>query len=56
MMYYDRNAVEVFIESDDDDPNETLDPWTLNDFNDLCSGAERAIAVPAGDENLAYPS
>lgn len=55
MKYYDLHA-DALAESDYEDLNDTLDSWTLNDFSDLCDGAERAAATPVGDENLAYPS
>lgn len=44
MMYQDRKADYALAGRDDEDFPETLDAWTLNDFDDVLNGIERSIA------------
>lgn len=43
-MYQDRKADYALAGRDDEDFPETLDAWTLNDFDDVLNGIERSIA------------
>ncbi len=55
MMYRDRDADYALAECDDEDFPETLDSWTLSDFDDVLYGPERSPAhLKWSDER--YPS
>lgn len=55
MTLYDFSVDESLTERDDEDLAETLDAWTLNDFDDVLYGTERSTGRLEWSEEP-YPS